>query len=178
MALYVIDTSALVSLGLSEVFTEITGRLDLHITSIVVEELEEMAERQDDFADSPTTALKEIDEVQNIQLHELTSTEKRLHRALDPGESSCIDLVNELNGDYLVTDDHRASSALEDYLGPKIVFSPILLKALTTKNIITERKAVEELHTIAQGRNWFDSPLYTYALELFGEEPLYGREFQ
>lgn len=170
MSLYVIDTSALVSLGISRVFDELTKRLELHTSEIVVEELDEMTTYDDTFAEAAGRALSETQEARNIEVHPVDSRERRLHPRLDRGESSCINVLKQLNADYLVTDDHRASGALEDYVGEKIVFSPILLKALTIKGIITDSEAVEELRAIAEDRNWYDSPLFEYGLNLFGTE--------
>lgn len=163
-----IDTSALVSLGISRVFDEVTSRLDLHTTDVVVDELEEMSQYNDPFAESAIRCLETIRQSNLITEHEIDVRGRDLHSKIDRGELSCVDLYRELEADYLVTDDHRASAALEDYVGGNIVFSPILLKALTKKGIITEREAVAELKTMAEHRNWFDSPLYQYGLQLFG----------
>lgn len=162
----VFDTSALISLATAEVLETVLNEFEVHTTETVVEELRDTSEYNDQSGKAAKTVLTELN---LITVHETDNSEFQSSR-IDSGEGSCIHLVKELDAEFLITDDYRALPELQTLVDSKVAISPILLKALVKRNLLTDHEAVSRLEQMAENRDWLESPIYRHATRLFNEE--------
>ena len=102
-----------------------------------------------------------------ITIHDVGEEGSFKHRNIDKGEGSCAILARKIKADFLVTDDVRALPYLKNISRTKVVFSPIVLKALVHKNILSEKEAKDKVKILIESRDWFETPIYERSLELF-----------
>lgn len=155
----VADTSALLSLAAGDVLDE----FDVHTTQSVVTELENTSEYEDVHADAATAVLEQQDELSIHQMDNDRFTSSRI----DDGEASCIELSEEVEADFLITDDLRAVPELQNLVDAKVAISPIVLKALVKRSVLTNEEAKNQLQQIAETRDWLGAPIYRRAQQLF-----------
>lgn len=159
----VADTSALLSLATSDILSTILTEFDTHTTETVIEELEETSSYDDIHATAAQTVLSDHD---RILVTEIEATEFTSSR-IDEGEASCIVLTRELEADFLVTDDLRALPELQTLVSAQVALSPIILKALVKRGVLTNQEAKTEVEQIAENRDWLGAPIYRRAIRLF-----------
>jgi predicted nucleic acid-binding protein len=158
----VADTSALISLSAVELFETTVEEFDVHTTKIVVEELEQTSEYEDSDAEAAKAVLEEIEKV---SVHPVKR--KFESSRIDSGEGSCVALTQDIESDFLITDDLRALPELQKTADSKVAISPILLKALVKREILDREEAVDKLDRLAERRKWLGSPIYRRAKDLF-----------
>lgn len=156
------DTSALISLASIDLLDTFTREFDVHTTGLVVEELEETSEYDDRHGDAAETVLDNSDRIPTHQLQgEFTSSR------VDHGEGSCALLTKEKDADFLITDDLRALPELQTIADAQVAISPIVLKALVKRDVLTQEEAREKLAELAEQRDWLGAPIYRRAKNLF-----------
>lgn len=160
----VADTSALISLASIELLDTFLTEFDVHTTELVVEELEETSEYDDPHGHAAETVLNNLNK---ITTHQTTGTFESSR--VDQGEGSCAVLTNEIDADFLITDDLRALPELQTIAGSTVAISPIVLKALVNRDILSRDEALEKLDELAKTRDWLGAPIYRRARNLFEE---------
>ncbi len=160
----VVDTSAFISLGtcgLTQIFLK---EFEINTSQAVIKELEEISEYDDREAKA---AQEVLDQKKMIDIHEVGESGDFKHSRIDRGEGSCAVLAKNLGSDFLVTDDIRALPYLKNISSTKVVISPIVLKALVKRDVMTEKEAMRKVEIMMNARDWFETPIYEKALELF-----------
>jgi predicted nucleic acid-binding protein len=158
----VADTSALVSIATADLVAVVVEEFDVHTTERVAGELRETAGFDDRHGEA---AAEFLDRLDDLTVHS-TATPVESAR-VDPGEGSCAVLADELEAEFLLTDDLRALPELQVATGAEVVISPILLRALVERDVLTTEGARDNLGTIAEGRDWLGAPIYRRARGLF-----------
>ena len=156
------DTSALISVASIDLLDIFLSEFDVHTTELVIEELEETSEYDDRHGEAAQIVLDNQDRftVHDIQ-GEFTSSR------VDEAEANCALLTKEIDADFLITDDLRALPELQIIAHTKVAISPIVLKALVQRNVLTGEKAKEELDALAENRDWLGAPIHRRAQYLF-----------
>lgn len=162
----VADTSALISLAIADSLTHVLNEYDVHTTQTVVTELEDTAAYDDSHGQAADDVLHQMDQ---LTVHEATDSSVTSTR-IDDGEASCLTLTDELGAAFLLTDDLRALPELQAVTDAQVAISPLVLKALVTRNVITRNEAKERLDQLAATRDWLGAPIYRRALQLFDED--------
>ncbi|WP_254547205.1 hypothetical protein [Halomarina pelagica] len=161
----VIDTSAFISLAIGDVLDDVLAEFDVVTTALVIDELETTAEYDDVHGRGATAVLERADCFEILELPAPAFSSSQI----DAGEASCVAAVEEIDAPFLITDDFRALPELTTLLSADVALSPILLRALVKREVLTEAEAHSALNTIAQGRDWLGAPIYRYAQRLFDE---------
>lgn len=159
----VVDTCAFISLAVGDVFELVLDEFDLVTTSLIVDELEATAEYDNRHGMGAATVLDHTDRFEILE----TTAPKLTSSRIDAGEASCVAAVRETGASFLVTDDFRALPELETLVAVDIALSPILIRGLVKRNVLTDSEARTTLERIARERNWLGTPIYRYALQLF-----------
>ena len=158
----VADTSALVSIATADLVTVVVEEFDVHTTERVAGELRETAGFDDRHGEAATDVL---DRLNDLTVHS-TATPVESAR-IDSGEGSCAVLADELDAEFLLTDDLRALPELQAATRAEVAISPILLRALVERDVLSAKGARDHLETIAEGRDWLGAPIYRRARRLF-----------
>lgn len=161
----VADTSALISLAIADSLDVALTEFDVHTTTTVVEELEETASFDDAHGRAARAALGFVDEV---TVHDGTDPARRTSR-IDQGEASCLALARDLPAKFLLTDDLRALPELQALTGARVAISPIVLRALVKRDVLTTNEATKRLEHLASTRDWLGAPIYRRARTLFDD---------
>lgn len=161
----VADTSALISLQIGDTLPVVLREFDIHTTESVVDELERTAAYEDIHGAAAEAVL---DQKQNITVHTVDEPDFTSSR-IDVGEATCLLLCRELNADFLITDDLRALPELQNLTTAQVAISPIVLKALVKRDVLTNREALDRVESLAENRDWLQTPIYRRAKRLFTE---------
>lgn len=159
----VADTSALISLSVADSLSLVFEEFDVHTTESVVEELEDTAEYDDVHGNAAEAVL---DQRQGFTAHAVREPDFTSSR-VDSGEATCILLCRDLEADFLITDDLRALPELQNLITAQVAISPIVLKALVKRDVLTNREALDRVESLAEDRDWLQSPIYRRAKNLF-----------
>jgi predicted nucleic acid-binding protein len=159
----VADTSSLITLATADTLSTVLEEYEIHTTETVIEELEDTAEYDDISGEAAGQVLEQIEE---ITVHETPEQSFQSSR-IDEGEGSCTRLTRQLDADFLLTDDLRALAELQTITDAKVAISPIVLKALVKRDVLTRTQALNKLDQIAETRSWLGAPIYRRARELF-----------
>lgn len=162
----VADTSALVSLATTELLELVLDEFDVHTTQTVCNELENTAAYEDSHGDAAQTIL---DNRKRLTVHQVEQPSIESSR-IDTGEATCIALVAESNAAFLITDDLRALPELQALIDARVAISPIVLRALVTRGVLSREEAKDHLATMAETRDWLGAPIYRRAQRLFEDE--------
>lgn len=162
----VADTSVLISLAIADSLTTVLNEYDLHTTQTVVDELEDTAAYNDEHGRGAAAVLHHLDQ---LTIHEVTDPAVSSMR-IDDGEASCLELDDDLQPEFLLTDDLRALPELQAVTDAQVAISPIVLKALVTRGTITTAEAEERLEHLAETRDWLGAPIYRRAQQLFDND--------
>ncbi|RRJ33111.1 hypothetical protein EIK79_03540 [Halocatena pleomorpha] len=159
----VVDTSAFVSIAVGDCLELVFSEFDITTTTRVVDELKNTAAYDDPHGRGATAVLERMD---HVTVRDVTAPELLSNR-IDTGEASCIAVVRNTNASILVTDDFRALPELEALVETDVVLSPVLLRSLCDRGVLTESEVRSALETIATERDWLGAPIYRYARSLF-----------
>lgn len=162
----VADTSALISLAIADSLTDVLNEYNVHTTQTVVTELEDTAAYNDSHGQAADDVLHHIDQ---MTVYEATDSSAASTR-IDDGEASCLTLTDELGAAFLLTDDLRALPELQAVTDAQVAISPLVLKALVTRNVINRTEAKERLDQLAATRDWLGAPIYRRAQQLFDDD--------
>jgi len=163
----VLDTSAFISLGICDCVEILLEKFDVHTSGAVMDELEELSAYDDLEGDVAETWLERKD---LLKVHEVGEAGEFDHGKIDRGEGSCAVLARKMNAEFLITDDVRALPLLKNIASTKVVISPIVLKALVKRGMMSNDEGKEKLEKLIEKRDWFETPIYERSLELFGDE--------
>lgn len=159
----VADTSALITLSTADSLETVLNEFDVHTTEAVIQELEDTSEYDDIHGDAANNALNQK---HHLTIHSTKDSEFNSSR-IDAGEASCVTLTRELDTEFLITDDLRALPELQKLVDAKVAISPIVLRALVKRNVLTNLEAQERVDQLAEARNWLGQPIYRRARRLF-----------
>ena len=158
----VADRSALVSLETISVLATVCEEYDVNTTETVVAELESTAEYDDTGGEAAQSCL---DRRERLRVH--TVDDPLTSSRIDVGEGSCAVLAVDRDADFLLTDDLRALPELAGAVAAQVAISPIVLRALVNRGVLTADAARDHLDTLAERRRWLGSPIYRRATSLF-----------
>ncbi|MFB1065845.1 hypothetical protein [Natrinema sp. H-ect4] len=159
----VADTSALITVASIDLLDTLVSDFDIHTTETVLEELKATSEYEDRHAKAAQTVLAQT---HRINIHNTENTDLQSSR-IDEGEATTIELTNQLESDFLITDDLRALPELQPVVEARVAISPIILKAFVKRDVLDEKEALEKLEEAAKNRDWLESPIYRRARNLF-----------
>lgn len=158
----VVDTSAFISLAVGDVLQHTVTEFDVLTTQVVIEELEQTADYDDRHGRAAADVLTLVD---HFEVTTTGPTELETSR-IDAGEASCVAAVRETEAPFLVTDDYRALPELQRLIDAEVALSPIVLRALVKRGVLTDDEAKNILGEIAEQRDWLGAPIYRYARQL------------
>jgi predicted nucleic acid-binding protein len=159
----VVDTSAFISISIADILKPVLDEYDVHTTQHVVDELRTTADYDDVHG---TAADHVLAKTQHISVHEVNDPEVQTSR-IDEGEATCIQVAQRRKADFLITDDLRALPELQQLTDAQVAISPILLRALVKRNVLTNHEAKDRLEEVAASRDWLGAPIYRRAQQLF-----------
>ena len=159
------DTSALISLATADTLHLVLEEFDIYTTETVLTELENTAEYDDSHGKA---AQKALDHREQFTVHKTQDPEIQSSR-VDDGEATTTVLVQQLDADFLITDDLRALPELQALTDAQVAISPIVLKALVKRSVLTHSEAETRLESIAETRDWLGAPIYRRAQRLFDD---------
>lgn len=159
----VIDTSAFISLAVAGVLDHVLDEFEIVTTATVVGELAETAEYDDRHG---TGAAAVLDAQDALTVVDTGGSHFETSR-IDAGEASCVAATRELDVLFFVTDDYRALPELQEMVDAEVTLSPIVLRALVKRGVLTEAEARTRFEMIAENRDWLGAPIYRYARQLF-----------
>lgn len=160
------DTSALISLATADTLQLVHEQFDIHTTETVLEELENTAEYNDSHGNA---AQKALHQREKLTVHSTEDPEIESSR-VDDGEATCTALAQKQEADFLITDDLRAFPEIQALTDSRVAISPIVLKALVKRDVLTHREAETRLNSIAETRDWLGAPIYRRAQKLFNNK--------
>lgn len=158
----VADTAALISLATADTLHIVLEEFDVHTSETVLEELENTAAYDDSHGNAAQNAL---DQREQLTVHSTENPEIESAR-VDDGEATCTILVQKLEAEFLITDDLRALPELQALTDAQVAISPIVLKALVKRSILTQTEAETRVESIAETRDWLGAPIYRRAQQL------------
>lgn len=161
----VADTSALISVATIDLLDTLLAEYDFHTTETVVNELESTAEYDDTRGRGAQSVLERVD---RLAVHRADSSLETSR--IDAGEATTAELTNDLDADFLITDDLRALPELQALVDAQVAISPIVLKALVKRDVLEQEAAVEYLERLAAERDWLGAPIYRRAKLLFDDD--------
>ncbi|MXR52373.1 hypothetical protein GRX03_12260 [Halovenus sp. WSH3] len=156
------DTSALVSLASIDLLNIFLTEFNVHTTETVIEELEDTAEYNDNPGNAAENVLKNLSQITTHQVKEEFTSSR-----VDQGEGSCALLTQEIDAEFLITDDLRALPELQTVADAQVAISPIVLKALIQRDVLEHEEALNKLDDLAEQRDWLGAPIYRRAKNLF-----------
>ena len=158
----VADTSALISIASTGLLETFLTEFDVQTTETVVEELEDTAEYDDNHGNAADQVLDSLDEGETHQVEQGFTSSR-----IDQGEGSCALLTQEIDADFVITDDLRALPELQTAADAQVAISPIVLKALVKRDTLEQEEALEKLDELAETRDWLGAPIYRRAKNFF-----------
>lgn len=162
----VADTSALISLQIGGVLDRVLAEWEVVTTTIVVEELESTAAYDDVHGNAAAAVLSHVEALECLDVDGSALVTSRI----DSGEASCVVAARDVDAAFLLTDDYRALPEVQTLFDAEVALSPVVLRALVKRSVLTTADAERSLETIASDRDWLGAPIYRYARTLI-EEP-------
>lgn len=169
----VMDTSALISLGVSGLFQRCLEIAEIVIPETVVEELKEIGAFKDSEGKAAKMILKKWKQ-KKIKKTKVDSPKKilpLLSSDVDEGEAECFVLCLENKIDTLIMDDVNAGYALESLAmanGIKLKISVALVSELVRQGKINKKEALEAVRKMAKIREWEGGVMEHLAKRYFG----------
>lgn len=164
---FVADTSGLVSLAATRDARQVAMPLvvdgyDVVVPGQVVDELQEIAEYEDEHATAARAVLDERDRIA-VRDVELDPT-----FPLDDGENAAVQLANETGAQFFYCDEYKRLALVHASLSEsQLVTTPRLLEALVVHDDIAAAKAKDLLDGINQVRSWDGNAYVQQAERLF-----------
>ncbi len=156
---YAIDTGAFLSLAQSSYFDEILKENKLCTTKEVLEEIEDIAQYEDQLGKAAQKILKKKQHI------EVKRVKKYLHLKIEAAELSIFSLAKEQKYSIITDDIHAARIAKEkENLKSSPSFSLLLIMYKGKR--ISKEELQKDLENILYNRNWSSGVLHEYAKEL------------
>ena len=150
---FAFDTSALVSLGHTELIDLILENFNIILTHSIINELKEISTKDDNDA---LSAKKWLNKSKELKI-EKTKTKKA-------GEEGLFEIC--INKDiFLVTDDIKAIKKFKNKI--KCYFSVHIIYILYKKEIISIERAIFSIEKMRAERTWKENIIYVTARTLF-----------
>lgn len=154
----VLDTSALISLAAGGVLELTVSSIDCIIPERVKNELLGLSRNRDNEGN----LAREILSYREIQV--ISASKKALR-----GEIECAYLTNDqVDVEFLISDDVVALQELEKICKKNIRFSTIIVYAFFLKGKITKKQGLQIIERMRVQRNWKDNLIYEQAMVLWG----------
>ncbi len=150
---FAFDTAALISLGHTDLIRSIVDHYSICITNHILEEIQDIAKRNDEDADAAKQWLKYTT---RFVLQKTT----RKNAAEDE-----LFLICQKEDIPLVTDDIQAIKRFEDHI--VCLFSVHIVYLLYKKKVITKRKALLAIEKMRTHRDWKQNLIALTAQTLF-----------
>lgn len=163
----VADTSALVSLSAAACLDVFLDEFDVHTTERVIDELKHTVDYDAPHGEAARTVLTRQEQ---LTVHTVEQDGPETSR-VDQWEGSCVVLATQQSADFLITGDLRALPELQPLTDARVAISPIVLKALVNRSVLTREEAKQRLEELAETRDWLGAPIYRRANQLFDEDP-------
>ncbi|MFO7967390.1 MAG: hypothetical protein R6U44_07305 [Archaeoglobaceae archaeon] len=157
----VFDTSALISLEVASLMTQVIQTFYVVVPERVNEELKEMA----NYEDVHGKAANRILQMEGIEVREAGEVDTHL-MYVDEGEAEALELAKSVCADYLVCDDYESFWYLTENF-EKTVFSVFVVKHLCKKGIIASEEGWKFIEMIRERRTWGDNIIYKTAKNLW-----------
>lgn len=158
------DTAAPISLALVDLLDTLLTEFEVATTETVIDELDATSAYDDTHGHAAQTVL---DDTAQITVRHVDGT--LASSRIDEGEGSCALLCNDLDAAFLITDDPRALPELQSAVDAQVAISPIVLRALVTRQVLDRQTALEKLDQPAEQRSWLGQSIYRRAQNLSGE---------
>ena len=155
----ILDTSAAISLSITELLGKTLENHSVHTTEQVVNELKEISQEEDYLAEAAATILEKQGK---ITLHS-TDFERFQTSRIDSGEASCLALTREIEADFILTDDLHAMAEIRKLSTTEAAISPTILQAMVENNTLTKEEAMDKIDQLAETRSWLGTPIYKKA---------------
>ncbi|MFB6177805.1 MAG: hypothetical protein ABEI99_11810, partial [Halobaculum sp.] len=105
--MFVVDTSALVSIATGNLLEQFLGEFDIRTSNRVYQELETTAE-YDDAHGRAANRVIEADSQFTLHSVEESRAEQFESSRIDEGEASCVGVERDISPEFFLTDDLRA----------------------------------------------------------------------
>lgn len=148
-----VDTSALVSLGHTDLVEEINWNYEVLISKGILDELRDISEEKDDDAEASKKWLDISSELEIIDIEREESAEDELFK------------ISKDRGLDLFTDDIEAVKRFEDEID--CYFSVHLVYLLFKKDIISRERSLLSLEKMKTDRDWKQNIIAVTAKNLF-----------
>ena len=149
---YILDTSALISLGSIHILEQVLKRFSITTTNSVVKELEEFAKYDDKYGKIAKNVLK-LKSRFTIESCKVTESIKYI----EPTDNELFNMALKKKLP-LVTDEtkfvHHTRHKIEVY------FSTVFLVLLTEAKYLTKKEALDKLEELRDIRNWRSNIIY------------------
>lgn len=155
---FAFDTSALVSLGHTGLFELIHETCEIIITSSIVDELNEIAERNDEDAKS---AMAWLNRIEGITVDLMGDESRKEYAELDVAQ------VCDEKDIPMVTDDIRAMKKID--AGIVCLFSVHIIYLLVKKEVISRQRGILAIEKMRKSRDWKNNLIYTLGRSLFDQ---------
>jgi len=156
MEVIVADTSALISLAISDIF-KYSKLIYFKIPKEVYRELNLIKHYKDKDGNNAKRILKNL-KAWNIEV--LNVIEKQLFNnpLIDPGEAECLNLALENNISKIITDDMKSIPGLNDLSENRVsIYTSILIPAiLYSAGVLSKKKVKQIIIQISKHRQWND----------------------
>ncbi|GGN24367.1 hypothetical protein [Halarchaeum nitratireducens] len=170
MTVLVADTSGLVSLGTA--VNHAPNPLDLcldvydvHVPTIVVDELRESASYADAHGNAATAVLDREDAVS------VTAVTLDADFPLDDGENAAVTLANDLDAALFLCDEFNSVGLIHASLADtRLVTTPTLLSVFVRTEQLPSMDAIEILEAISAARSWESNSYVQRAQALLNDE--------
>jgi predicted nucleic acid-binding protein len=163
----VADTSALVSLASTEEARQralplLVDGYDVAVPDVVLEELETIAQYEDDHG---TAARAVLDTRDRLTTH---SVDLDPEFPLDDGENAAIQLADRIDAAFFYCDEYNQLALVHASLSEaRLVTTPRLLKAFVVHGDLSKSEAKFLLDGIASSRSWDGNAYVHQAAHLF-----------
>jgi predicted nucleic acid-binding protein len=167
MRVLVADTSALVSLAATSEARELALPLfldgyDVAVPQQVIDELEEIAEYEDDHANAARAVLDERD---RLAIHDV---EPNSEFPLDDGENAAIQLTTEIDAAFFYCDEYNQLALIHASLSDtQLVTTPRVLDAFIAHGDLSNAEARDLFERISGVRSWDGNAYVQQAARLF-----------
>jgi len=152
-SLIAIDTSALVSLGHTELIDLILENFDIILTNSIINELKEISIREDNDAIS---AKKWLNVSKELKIDKIKTRKE--------GEDGLFKICTKRDI-FLVIDDIKAIKKFKNKI--KYFFSVHIIYMLYKKEIISKERAILSIEKMRTERTWKENIIYVTARTLF-----------
>jgi len=160
------DTSSLISLEIVKVVKLALKYFNMHVTTGIVKELEDMNQYNDEQGQAARRVLGLI-EKERLNVNDAKGFEKHLD-FIDHGEAEVLEFAIQNDISYLLSDDYEAFWYLAEKFN-KTVFSVFVVYYLYKVNALNKEESWNFIEKMRSKRTWGDNILYGKAKKLWSQ---------